>query len=154
MTITMTTRKRLAKYVINSCTSLLLLATASASAEVTLVSSTKIADNALHFDGKDIDSYKTSDQSYQDDALYHYKFGGSISAHGDSVKVYKHYVFMTWYKGGKLNREVMLSRLNTQTGKVTTIEFPHKHTGFQGKWWIGESHNTIGLAVSPIDGTI
>ena len=129
-------------------------------AKVTLESTTKITDNALHFNGRDIDSstfknlnLSTAEQQ-QADTSYNYKFGGSISAHGDSVKIYKDYVFMTWYKGGKMNRQVMLSRLNTNTGVVKTIEFPHRHTGFQGKWWIGESHNTIGLAVSPKNGSI
>ncbi|MBD1388670.1 BNR-4 repeat-containing protein [Neiella sp. HB171785] len=141
------------------CASLLLMASTGANAAVTLESTTKIADNALHFDGYDIDSstfknQNLSTQEQQDDSRYHYKFGGSISAHGDAVKIYKHYVFMTWYRGGKDDRHVMLSRLNTKTGSVKTIEFPHQHTGYQGRWWIGESHNTIGLAVSPINGTI
>lgn len=61
---------------------------------------------------------------------------------------------MTWYRGGKTDRHVMLSRYNTQTGAVKTIEFPHQHTGFRGDPLVGESHNTIGLAVSPVNGTI
>ncbi|MCF2948843.1 BNR-4 repeat-containing protein [Paraglaciecola aquimarina] len=125
-----------------------------ANAEVKLESQVKIADNALHFDGGDIDRQNLSTQQLQEDSKYHFKFGASISAYGDAVKVYKNYVFMTWYRGGKDDRHVMLSRLNTNTGVVKTIEFPHRHTGFQGKWWIGESHNTIGLAVSPKNGTI
>ena len=132
----------------------LLLITQQANAEITVLSQTKIADNALHFDGGDIDRMSLSAQQLQEDSKYHYKFGPNISAHGDALKVYKNYVFMTWYRGGKEDRHVMLSRLNTETGVVKTIEFPHRHTGFQGRWWIGESHNTIGLAVSPKNGTI
>ncbi|WP_111978908.1 BNR-4 repeat-containing protein [Algibacillus agarilyticus] len=122
------------------------------SAEVTLVSQTKITDGALHFDGKKLNG-KTFENPAKGDA-YDYFFGKNISAHGDAVKPYKHYVFMTWYKGGKSNRNVMLSRLNTKTGSVKTIEFPHRHTGFRGDPLVGESHNTIGLAISPINGTI
>ncbi|WP_016956564.1 Ig-like domain-containing protein [Catenovulum agarivorans] len=126
----------------------------SAQAEVTLVSQTLIADNALHFDGQKTAGSGLTTSQLQNDEKYHYYFGGSISAHGDSVKVYKNYVFMTWYRGGKHDRHMMLSRLNTETGVVKTIEFPHRHTGYQGNWWVGESHNTIGIAVSPKNGTI
>ena len=117
---------------VNLCTGTLLLCAAFANANVSLKTQVKIADNALHFNGKDF----------------------NISAHGDAVKTYKHYVFMTWYLGGKENRNVMLSRYNTLTGAVSTIKFPHKHTGFRGDPNIGESHNTIGLAISPLNGTI
>ncbi|RDV24690.1 hypothetical protein DXV75_13475 [Alteromonas aestuariivivens] len=122
-------------------------------AEVTLESQVKIADNGLHFNGKKL-SYGTLDLADTSADTYDYFFGRNISAHGDSVKTYKNYVFMTWYRGGKDDRHVMLSRYNTITGVVKTIEFPHQHTGFRGDPNIGESHNTIGLAVSPVNGTI
>lgn len=122
----------------------------TAQAEVRLESQVKVTDQGLHFDGAKA-GFNAPDNGTD---KYDYHFGRNISAHGDSVKVYKHYVFMTWYRGGKDDRHVMLSRYNTQTGSVKTIEFPHRHTGFRGDWWIGESHNTIGLAVSPINGTI
>ncbi|WP_245623391.1 Ig-like domain-containing protein [Catenovulum maritimum] len=156
MFIQITALSRLNKILTSCSAGLILLAATTANASVTLESSTKIADNALHFDGSDIDtaSPKLSTQELKDDTKYHFKFGGNISAHGDSIKVYKQYVFMTWYRGGKDDRHVMLSRLDTNTGIVKTIEFPHQHNGFQGNWWIGESHNTIGLAISPKNGTI
>ncbi|WP_082196177.1 BNR-4 repeat-containing protein [Catenovulum agarivorans] len=119
---------------------------------VVLESQTKITDGALHFDGNKL-NHKTFENPSKGPE-YDYFFGKNISAHGDAVKPYKHYVFMTWYKGGKDNRNVMLSRLNTKTGKVKTIQFPHQHTGFRGDPLVGESHNTIGLAVSPLNGTI
>ncbi|MDO6693303.1 BNR-4 repeat-containing protein [Aliiglaciecola sp. 3_MG-2023] len=122
----------------------------SAQADVTLESQVKITDQGLHFDGQKVGF----DAPNNGTDVYDYHFGKNISAHGDSVKSYKHYVFMTWYRGGKDDRHVMLSRYNTETGTVKTIEFPHRHTGFRGDWWVGESHNTIGLAVSPINGTI
>lgn len=119
---------------------------------VTLESQTKITDGALHFDGVDLNFKNFKNPSKG--SKYDFFFGKNISAHGDAVKPYKHYVFMTWYKGGKDNRNVMLSRYNTLTGSVKTIEFPHQHTGFRGDPLVGESHNTIGLAVSPINGSI
>jgi hypothetical protein len=126
--------------------------TSYVSADISAQSPLKIADNGLYFDGKDLD-YGTVSQANTGDE-YDFFFGRSISAHGDAVKSYKHFVFMTWYRGGKDDRHVMLTRLNTLTGKTVDIEFPHQHTGFRGNPLIGESHNTIGIAVSPINGTI
>ncbi|RDV29093.1 hypothetical protein DXV75_01105 [Alteromonas aestuariivivens] len=130
--------------------SLLGFSTQHVNAEVTLESQVKIADNALHFDGVKV-SASTPDNGTE---KYDYYYGPQISAHGDSIKTYKHYVFTTWYRGGKYDRHVMLTRYNTLTGSKATIEFPHRHTGFSGKPHIGESHNTIAVAVSPINGTI
>lgn len=131
---------------------LLSLSSTQANADVTLESQVKISDYGLHFDGTNLDYGNVGNPDTG--AKYDYFFGPNISAHGDAVKVYKHYVFMTWYRGGKNDRHVMLSRYNTQTGNIATIEFPHQHTGFRGDPLVGESHNTIGLAVSPVNGTI
>ncbi|GAC12649.1 BNR-4 repeat-containing protein [Paraglaciecola chathamensis] len=121
-------------------------------AQVTLKQQVKISEEGLHFDGENLDfsNVTTPDTGEK----YDYFFGPNISAHGDAVKTYKHFVFMTWYKGGKSERNVMLSRYNTLSGELSTIEFPHRHTGFRGDPLVGESHNTIGLSVSPINGTI
>ncbi|MFY8328146.1 BNR-4 repeat-containing protein [Pseudoalteromonas sp. ZZD1] len=121
-------------------------------AGVELEQQVKISDIGLHFDGQGLDFGNVT--SPDSGSAYDYFFGRNISAHGDAVKAYKNYVFMTWYKGGKDERNVMLSRYNTLTGTIATIEFPHRHTGFRGDPLVGESHNTIGLAVSPINGTI
>ncbi|MBU2883529.1 BNR-4 repeat-containing protein [Psychrosphaera sp. B3R10] len=129
-----------------------MLASLQLNAAVTLETQVKIADNGLYFDGVDLDYGNVHTANTGD--KYDFFFGRSISAHGDAVKSYKHYVFMTWYRGGKDDRHVMLTRLNTVTGSTVDIEFPHQHTGFRGDPLIGESHNTIGLAVSPINGTI
>ncbi|WP_254097255.1 Ig-like domain-containing protein [Aquimarina sp. Aq107] len=118
-------------------------------AQVQLEEETKITDIGLFFDGKKVDRNAPNNGSG-----YDYFFGNRISAHGDCIKKYKQFVFMTWYKGGKYNRRVMLSRYNTNTGVIKTIEFPHTHTGLNGKWWIGESHNTIAVGISPKNGTI
>ncbi|WP_235835930.1 Ig-like domain-containing protein [Cognatitamlana onchidii] len=120
-------------------------------AQVQLEQDIKITDFGLHFDGSKVGS---SASNSGDSTPYDYYFGRNISAHGDCIKTYNEYVFMTWYRGGKDDRHVMLTRYNTVTGTKATIEFPHRHTGYQNKYWIGESHNTIAVGVSPLDGTI
>ncbi len=119
------------------------------SAQVRLENEIKISNSALFFDGSKVKSGAPNTGSD-----YDYFFGKVITPHGDCIKTYKEYVFMTWYAGGKENRHVMLTRFNTLTGSQKTIEFPHRHNGYQNKWWIGESHNTIAVGISPINGTI
>ncbi|WP_282135221.1 BNR-4 repeat-containing protein [Seonamhaeicola maritimus] len=121
------------------------------SAQVVLENEVKITDIGLHFNGSKV-ANGTPDNGNPNS--YDYFFGRNISAHGDCIKTYGDYVFMTWYKGGKSIRNVMLTRYNTVTGTMATIEFPHRHTGYRNQWWIGESHNTIGIGVSPLDGSI
>ncbi len=121
----------------------------SASSSVTLEAEYKLNDESLFFDGK-----KVGDGAPNSATGYDYFFGSALTPHGDCVKVYKHFVFMTWYRGGKEDRHVMLTRLNTLTGSMKTIEFPHRHTGYLNQWWIGETHNTIAVGISPINGTI
>lgn len=120
-------------------------------AQVVLESEVKITDFGLHFNGSRVPNTSLDNGST---TSYDYVFGKNISAHGDCIKTYGDYVFMTWYRGGKTDRHVMLTRYNKVTGTMATIEFPHMHTGFQNKWWLGESHNTIAVGVSPINGTI
>lgn len=119
--------------------------------QVVLENEVKITDFGLHFDGNKVSNSAADNGSSTN---YDFVFGRNISAHGDCIKTYGDYVFMTWYRGGKLDRHVMLTRYNSVTGTMATIEFPHTHTGFQNKWWLGESHNTIAVGVSPLDGTI
>jgi len=126
------------------------LSTYIISAQVVLESEVEITDIALHFDGVQVNDETAPNST----TGYDYKFGPQISAHGDCITTYNEYVFMTWYKGGKANRHMMLTRYNTITGSMATIEFPHRHTGWRNIWYIGESHNTIAVGVSPIDGTI
>jgi hypothetical protein len=144
--------KALLKYLV-VVTSTLGFSANYANAGVTLETEVKIADKGLHFNGADL-NFGNVGTPNEEAETYDFFFGRNISAHGDAVKPYKNYVFMTWYRGGKQDRHVMLSRYNTTTGSVKTIEFPHRHTGFRGNPLVGESHNTIGLAVSPINGTI
>ncbi len=119
-------------------------------AQVTLETEVKITDLAMYFNGVKNQGSPNSSGS----TAYDYAYGPALSPHGDCVKTYNQYVFMTCYRGGKLDRHVMLTRYNLETGTMKTIEFPHQHTGFKGKWWIGETHNTIAIGISPINGTI
>ena len=128
-----------------------LLTTFLTFSQVILEKEIKITNFGLHFNGAKVGSGVSNTG---DNAPYDFYFGRNISAHGDCIKTYGDYVFVTWYKGGKEDRHVMLTRYNTVTGTMATIEFPHRHTGFQNQYWIGESHNTIAIAVSPLDGTI
>ena len=121
-----------------------------AKAQVQLVSEIKVTDEALYFDGVKDQSSTNKDVN----TPYDYAYGQSINPHGDCIKTYKEYVFMTWWRGGKEDRHMMLTRYNTKTGSVKTIEFPHQHTGLTGKWWIGETHNTIAIGISPLNGSI
>ncbi|MCV9386665.1 BNR-4 repeat-containing protein [Reichenbachiella ulvae] len=118
--------------------------------QIQLESEVQIATNALFFDGNDVPSNEPDNGT----AVYDFFFGNKISVHGDCIEEYDGYVFLTWYKGGKFNRQVMLSRYNPYTGVVKTIEFPHRHNGYQNRWWIGESHNTIAVGICPKDETI
>ncbi|WP_203257129.1 BNR-4 repeat-containing protein [Hyunsoonleella ulvae] len=128
-----------------------LILSVTLNAQVVLETEVKITDLGLHFDGSKVTSGASNTG---DNAPYDYFFGRNISAHGDAIKTYGDYVFMTWYRGGKADRHVMLTRYNIVTGTMATIEFPHRHTGYQNQYWIGESHNTIAVGISPLDGTI
>lgn len=120
------------------------------SAQVTLENEIKITDLAMYFNGVKNQSSSNSSET----TAYDYAYGRTLTPHGDCIKTYKQYVFLSWYRGGKNDRHVMLTRYNTETGTMKTIEFPHQHTGFNGNWWIGETHNTIALGISPINGTV
>jgi len=120
------------------------------SAQVTLEKEVKITDLAMYFNGDRVPISTTENST----TGYDFVYGRTLTPHGDCIKTYKQYVFMSWYRGGKQDRHVMLTRYNTATGAMKTIEFPHQHTGYRGRWWIGETHNTIAIAVSPINGTV
>ncbi|WP_053084548.1 BNR-4 repeat-containing protein [Catenovulum maritimum] len=126
----------------------------NSTAAIKLEHEIKVTDQALFFDGVKKSVPQARTQAYIEGQKYNYAYGNAIAPHGDAIKVYKNYVFMTWYRGGILDRHVMLTRYNTLTGKSVTIEFPHQHTGFEGRWWVGETHNTIAVAISPKDETI
>jgi hypothetical protein len=119
-------------------------------ADVTFVSETKISDEVMFFNGQKVALSHTGNST----TGYDYVYGNALTPHGDCIKAYKQFVFMTWYRGGKEDRHVMLTRYNTETGILKTIEFPHRHTGYNNKWWIGETHNTIAVGICPKNDTI
>ena len=85
-----------------------------------------------------------------------YQFGPQISAHGDCLTVVNGYVFVTWYRGGMDQRNLMLSRrrVDAPEAEWVTIEFPDRHIGYRGDTTKGDSHNTAAIAVSTIDSTV
>ncbi|OHX64515.1 BNR-4 repeat-containing protein [Flammeovirga pacifica] len=109
-----------------------------------------VSDKIMYFDGNKVDLNHTANNP----SGYDYVYGRALTPHGDCIKVYQNFVFMTWYRGGKEDRHVMLTRYNMTTGVSKTIEFPHQHTGYNGKWWIGETHNTISVGICPKDNTV
>jgi hypothetical protein len=132
------------------CLITVLLASFLAKAQVVLEKEVFITDKVMYFDGNKV-ALSTSTNSTTG---YDYVYGTALTPHGDCIKVFGDFVFMTWYRGGKEDRHVMLTRYNTNTGVQKTIEFPHQHTGYNGKWWIGETHNTIAVGIAPKDGSI
>ncbi|WP_111980414.1 BNR-4 repeat-containing protein [Algibacillus agarilyticus] len=129
---------------------ILSLVSAQALAEVELEQEIHITDLGLYFNGDKKSSTNAAlNEADVGPGQYDYMYGRAITPHGDTIKVYKNFVFMTWYKGGKYNRHVQLTRYNMDTGTTKTIEFPHRHTGYQNRWWVGETHNTIAIGLSP-----
>ncbi|WP_298947450.1 BNR-4 repeat-containing protein [uncultured Polaribacter sp.] len=129
---------------------LIFLLSATIYSQVTLEKEIKITDLAMYFDGDRVPLNTTTNSS----TGYDYVYGTALTPHGDCIKVFGDFVFLTWYRGGKNDRHVMLTRYNQKTGVQKTIEFPHQHTGYNGRWWIGETHNTIAVGISPKNGTI
>ncbi len=87
-------------------------------------------------------------------------FGRNLAVHGDCLKVYKGYIFITWYEGGMDNRTVCISRKKIGGDAWQTIKLPHRHVMFRGDKDLpenerrGDTHNTIALGISPKDDTI
>lgn len=127
----------------------LVFSTQTLPAEVSLEAEIHINDQSIFFDGK-----KVGRKEPNRAGAYDYFFGNALTPHGDCIKVYKNYAFLTWYRGGKEDRHVMLTRLNLESGTRATIEFPHRHTGYLNQYWIGETHNTIAVGISPKNGTV
>lgn len=84
-----------------------------------------------------------------------YQFGRRITPHGDCIDVVGGYQFVTWYKGGMGNRDLMLSRRRDEPGaEWVHIQFPHRHVGYRQDTTIGDSHNVAVIGVSTADSTI
>lgn len=109
-----------------------------------------VTDSGLYFDG---DQRKTDLNT--DDPGFEFYFGRRITPHGDCIKKFGDFLFMTWYLGGEENKNVMLSRLHIPTQTLETVKFAHTHVGYQHKYpHIGDSHNTIAVGVCPLDSTV
>jgi len=91
-----------------------------------------------------------------EDALYltQRKFGAIISPHGDCIKIYKGYIYVTWYQGGMDNRQVWLSRKPVGSGEWRHIALPHRHVMFRHDRTLGDAHNTIAVGICPKDDTV
>ncbi|WP_052444696.1 BNR-4 repeat-containing protein [Flammeovirga sp. OC4] len=120
------------------------------SAQVTREFEVKVTDQGLYFDG---DERKTDLE--KDNPGFEFYFGRRITPHGDCIKKYGDFLFLTWYMGGEENKNVMLSRLHIPTQTLETIKFDHTHVGFRNTYeHIGDSHNTIAVGVCPLDSTV
>ncbi len=121
-----------------------------ASAQIEREFEIKVTDSGLYFDGE----ARKSDFSIDNEG-FEYFFGRRITPHGDCIKKYGDFLFLSWYLGGEENKNVMLSRLHIPSQTLETVKFPHTHVGYQHKYpHIGDSHNTIAVAVCPLDSTV
>lgn len=112
----------------------------SLSAQVTFLEESTITNEGLYF--------------WYADGSKAYHYAASISPRGDCMTVVNGYIFFGWYKGGMTNRDLMISRKKIGSGGWVTVQLPHKNTLIQpGNRW-GDSHNTISVGVSSIDGTV
>ncbi len=111
----------------------------TAQVKIELLDDTQLTTEGLYFEGKQ---------------GVNYQFGKQITPHGDCIDVINGYVFVTWYKGGMDNRNLMVSRKKVDGGEWKTIEFPDRHIGYRGNPTIGDSHNTAAIIVCPIDSTV
>lgn len=112
-------------------------AISNVSAQVTFLDSSLVTDKAFFF-------WKADDPK-----PYHY--GSSINPHGNCVKVYKGYVFFTWYRGGWSDRTLMISRKKIGSGAWKHIALPGKLSLVNGK---GDTHLTTNVGICPIDSTV
>lgn len=104
------------------------------------IESSAVADNGLYFTGSQGEGYQ---------------FGRRITPHGDCIDVVGGFQFVTWYKGGMDQRNLMLSRRRDEPGaEWVHLEFPHKHIGYRQDSTIGDSHNVAVIGVSTQDSTI
>ncbi|MFK8061263.1 MAG: hypothetical protein AB8B78_14395, partial [Polaribacter sp.] len=69
-------------------------------AQVTLEKEIKITDLAMYFNGVRNQNSTNNGET----TPYDYAYGRTLTPHGDCIKTYKQYVFMSWYRGGKADR--------------------------------------------------
>jgi hypothetical protein len=122
------------------CGLLCLSSTSSLQAQVEFLEESTITNEGLYF--------------WYADGSKAYHYNPNISPRGDCMTVVDGYIFFGWYKGGMTNRALMISRKKIGSGNWVTVQLPHKNTLIQpGNRW-GDSHKTISVAVSKIDGTV
>lgn len=110
----------------------------------------QVSDSGLYFDGE-----QRKTDLHIDNPGFEYYFGRRITPHGDCIKKYGEFLFLTWYLGGEEKKNVMLSRLHIPTQTLETLKFSHTHVGYQHRYpHIGDSHNTIAVGVCPLDSTV
>lgn len=83
------------------------------------------------------------------DKPYHY--GADINPHGNCIKVYKGYVFYTWYRGGWSDRTLMISRLKVGENEWKHVALPGQLSLVAG---LGDTHLTTNVGICPIDSSI
>lgn len=87
-------------------------------------------------------------------------FGRSINARDNTIRIYKGYIYVSWYKGGFDDRSVWLSRKKIGRGEWQHIQFPHRHVMFRKDQHLpeheqrGDAHNWISIGICPKDDTI
>lgn len=107
---------------------------------IELLESSEVAEDGLYFTGSQGEGYQ---------------FGRRITPHGDCIDVVGGFQFVTWYKGGMDQRNLMLSRRRDEPGaEWVHLQFPHRHIGYQQDTTIGDSHNVAVIGVSTADSTI
>lgn len=93
---------------------------------------------------------------YADGSKPSHKFNRNISPKGDCIQYAKGFVFLSWFKGGMQERNLMVSRYNPSTRKWVTVKFPDKNTLYRSGEYEGggNSHKTTSIGVSALDGTV
>ena len=89
-------------------------------------------------------------------------FNRNITPKENCFVIINGYAFLSWYKGGMQNRDLMVSRMKLGTNNWVTVQLPYKNTLYNvvkdgidySQSPAGDSHRTISIGVSAKDGTI
>ena len=120
---------------------LLLSFVAAAHAKVSFLEESKVTSEGLYF--------------WYPNGVKAHHYNPNISPRGDSMVVVNGYIYFGWFKGGMKDRDLMISRKKIGSGNWVNVQLPHKNTliGPKVNGW-GDSHKTISVGVSKIDGTV
>ena len=86
-------------------------------AQPTLESEIHITDLAMYFDGNKVPLNTTTNST----TGYDYVYGTALTPHGDCIKVYGDFVFMTWYRGKPLSFPINTQDIMEDGGSVKPI---------------------------------